>query len=84
MELTFKLQDRPSPFIRELRLSYETDDGGIYIPFTDGLIRIIGDIEAIDFDGGPFMTAGYKLDENNIVESIYRQDKQIFVKVKKN
>lgn len=82
MELVFKLSERPSSQIKELRLLSENNNVGIYKVFTkwannpdfNSYIRVIykddNSIQAIDFDGGPMIGPGYKLDDKNTVFKI--------------
>ena len=95
MELTFELTERPSPQIKELRLLSEKDNIGIYKIFCkwpnnpnfDMYMRILYSedykIDGLDFDGGPMIYPGYKLDENNKITKIYRDNKnnEILVEV---
>lgn len=90
MEQTFKLIERPSEQIKELRLLYEqTENLGIYkvfsewpgYPYLNSYIRFLYDsknpdvICGLDFDGGPLIHPGYKLDEHYTIKNIYRRDK---------
>lgn len=86
MEQTFKLVERKSPQIKELRLLYEdTEKSGIYkvfsqwpgYPSLDNYGRILYNqndpdkIDGLDFDGGPMIYRGYKPDKHNIITDIY-------------
>ena len=101
MKQIFKLHERPSSQIKELRLLYEEDNGttGVYQVYTkwpncpelDDYCRVIFDgksnnINALDFDSGPMIYSGYRLDENNKVVKITRDSTngEFLVKVKEN
>lgn len=86
MQQVFKLWERESPQIKELRLLYESSPTrGVYKLFTqwpgypgfDTYYRIIYDqddhsIKALDFDGGPMIYSGFVLDKNNKIVNIHR------------
>lgn len=84
MELIFELIERPSSQIKELRLLSENGNIGVYkvfckwsnAPEFDSYLRILysddDEIDGLDFDGGPIIYPGYKLDKNNTITKIYR------------
>lgn len=97
MENIFKLFERKSQQIKELRLLVDNGDTGIYKLYTkwpgspdlDDYMRIIfqndpSKPDALDFDGGPMISIGYYLDESNVIEDIYedKHTKEFLVKVK--
>lgn len=96
MEQTFKLHERPSEQIKELRLLVDNENSGIYKLYTkwpgysglDTYYRVSYSpekIEFIDFDGGPLISRGFMLDDNNQITDIY-EDKnsyEFLVKVEK-
>ena len=95
MENIFRLFERSSPQIKELRLLVDKGDVGIYKIFTkwpnapelDSYMRVIYDdkgIDALDFDGGPFIYPGYSLDEHNKISKIYEDKitKEYLIEVK--
>lgn len=58
-------------------------DGKLYTPYNfNTYLRIIGDnpIKAIDFDGGPFLSVGSKIN-NKKINSIFELNKEIIIEL---
>lgn len=58
-------------------------NNNLYTPYNfNTYLRIIGDnpIKAIDFDGGPFLLVGSKI-ENKIIKSIFELNKEIILEL---
>ena len=58
-------------------------DGSLYTPYNyNSYIRIIGDnpIKSIDFDGGPFLSVGSKI-ENKTIKSIFELNKTLILEL---
>lgn len=84
MNDVFKLHERRSQQIKELRLLIDNGDNGVYkiyikwpgSPELDDYMRIIytdySHPDALDFDGGPMIYKGFHLDDYNVITDIYR------------